>query len=280
MDSRYKRTVGFLHKSIKPLNQLRMLEDAIVIYRISRAPERRIFYIDVGNLPKTKAEQYVKDLMNRYRNRLVYDANTGEVRDDKKFMSMLEDYWLPRREGSRGTEITTLQGGQNLGELTDVIYFQKKVYRALSVPASRLDQDKQFMLGRSTEITRDEVRFTKFVHRLRTKFSELFFDILRKQLILKKVITADEWPEMKESIYFDFLKDNLFTELKNAELRKQQVEELGNIKPYIGKYYSHEWVRRNVLGFSESDIKEMDREIEKERNAGKIEPDNSQFGLA
>ena len=272
--------MGFLNKAIKPLNQLRMLEDAIVIYRISRAPERRIFYIDVGNLPKTKAEQYVKDLMNRYRNRLVYDANTGEVRDDKKFMSMLEDYWLPRREGSRGTEITTLQGGQNLGELTDVIYFQKKVYRALSVPASRLEQDKQFMLGRSTEITRDEVRFTKFVHRLRSKFSELFFDILRKQLILKKVISADEWPEMKESIYFDFLKDNLFTELKNAELRKQQVEELGNIKSYIGKYYSHEWVRRNVLGFSESDIKVMDREIEKERNAGKIEPDNSQFGLA
>ena len=222
MDSRYKRTVGFLNKAIKPLNQLRMLEDAIVIYRISRAPERRIFYIDVGNLPKTKAEQYVKDLMNRYRNRLVYDANTGEVRDDKKFMSMLEDYWLPRREGSRGTEITTLQGGQNLGELTDVIYFQKKVYRALSVPASRLEQDKQFMLGRSTEITRDEVRFTKFVHRLRSKFSELFFDILRKQLILKKVISADEWPEMKESIYFDFLKDNLFTELKKVAIIEVQ----------------------------------------------------------
>lgn len=280
MDSRYKRTVGFLHKATKPLNQLRMLEDAIVIYRISRAPERRIFYIDVGNLPKTKAEQYVKDLMNRYRNRLVYDAGTGEVRDDKKFMSMLEDYWLPRREGSKGTEITTLQGGANLGELTDVIYFQKKLYRSLCVPASRLEQDKSFHLGRSTEITRDEVRFTKFVHRLRTKFSELFFDILKKQLILKKVITADEWPSMKEAIYFDFLKDNLFTELKNAELRKQQVEELGNIKPYIGKYYSHEWVRKNILGFSEAEMKEMDREIEAERNAGKIEPDNAQFGLA
>jgi len=280
MDSRYKRTVGFLHKATKPLNQLRMLEDAIVIYRISRAPERRIFYIDVGNLPKTKAEQYVKDLMNRYRNRLVYDASTGEVRDDKKFMSMLEDYWLPRREGSKGTEITTLQGGANLGELTDVIYFQKKLYRSLCVPASRLEQDKSFHLGRSTEITRDEVRFTKFVHRLRTKFSELFFDILKKQLILKKVITADEWPSMKEAIYFDFLKDNLFTELKNAELRKQQVEELGNIKPYIGKYYSHEWVRKNILGFSEAEMKEMDREIEAERNAGKIEPDNAQFGLA
>ena len=279
MDSRYKRTVGFLHKAIKPLNQLRMLEDSIVIYRISRAPERRIFYIDVGNLPKTKAEQYVKDLMNRYRNRLVYDAATGEVRDDKKFMSMMEDYWLPRREGSRGTEITTLQGGQNLGELTDVIYFQKKLYRALSVPVSRLEQDKQFMLGRSTEITRDEVRFTKYIHRLRIKFSEFFFDVLRKQLILKKIISPDEWNEMKEAIYFDFLKDNLFTELKNAELRKQQVEEVGNIKPYIGKYYSHEWIRKNVLGFNEAEIKEMDKEIEKERNAGKIEPDTSQFGL-
>lgn len=280
MDSRYKRTVGFLHKSIKPLNQLRMLEDAIVIYRISRAPERRIFYIDVGNLPKTKAEQYVKDLMNRYRNRLVYDANTGEMRDDKKFMSMLEDYWLPRREGSKGTEITTLQGGSNLGELTDVIYFQKKLYRALSVPVSRLEQDKQFMLGRSTEITRDEVRFTKYIHRLRTKFSEMFYDILKKQLILKKIISSDEWPDIKEGIYFDFLKDNLFTELKNAELRKTQVEELGNIKPYIGKYYSHQWVRKNVLGFNESEITAMDREIEKERNQGKIEPDTTQFGLA
>ena len=269
MDSRYKRTVGFLHKAIKPLNQLRMLEDSIVIYRISRAPERRIFYIDVGNLPKTKAEQYVKDLMNRYRNRLVYDAATGEVRDDKKFMSMMEDYWLPRREGSRGTEITTLQGGQNLGELTDVIYFQKKLYRALSVPVSRLEQDKQFMLGRSTEITRDEVRFTKYIHRLRIKFSEFFFDVLKKQLILKKIISPDEWNEMKEAIYFDFLKDNLFTE----------VEEVGNIKPYIGKYYSHEWLRKNVLGFNEAEIKEMDKEIEKERNAGKIEPDTSQFGL-
>ena len=280
MDSRYKRTVGFLHKSIKPLNQLRMLEDAIVIYRISRAPERRIFYIDVGNLPKTKAEQYVKDLMNRYRNRLVYDANTGEMRDDKKFMSMLEDYWLPRREGSKGTEITTLQGGSNLGELTDVIYFQKKLYRALSVPVSRLEQDKQFMLGRSTEITRDEVRFTKYIHRLRTKFSEMFYDILKKQLILKKIISSDEWLDIKEGIYFDFLKDNLFTELKNAELRKTQVEELGNIKPYIGKYYSHQWVRKNVLGFNESEITAMDREIEKERNQGKIEPDTTQFGLA
>lgn len=279
MDSRYKRTVGFLHKAIKPLNQLRMLEDSIVIYRISRAPERRIFYIDVGNLPKTKAEQYVKDLMNRYRNRLVYDAATGEVRDDRKFMSMLEDFWLPRREGSKGTEITTLQGGQNLGELTDVVYFQKKLYRALSVPVSRLEQDKQFVLGRSTEITRDEVRFTKYIHRLRTKFCEFFFDVLRKQLILKKVITPDEWNEMKEAIYFDFLKDNLFTELKNQELRKQQIEELGNIKPYIGKYYSHGWVRRNVLGFNEAEMKAMDKEIERERNAGMIEPDNSQFGL-
>jgi hypothetical protein len=280
MDSRYKRIVGFLHKAIKPLNQLRMLEDSVVIYRISRAPERRIFYIDVGNLPKTKAEQYVKGLMNQYRNRLVYDAATGEMRDDRKFMSMLEDYWLPRREGSRGTEITTLQGGANLGELTDVVYFQKKLYRALSVPVSRLEQDKQFMLGRSTEITRDEVRFSKFIHRLRTRFCELFYDLLKKQLILKKIITQDDWANFREAIYFDFVKDNLFTELKNAEVRERQVAELGNIKPYIGKYYSHDWVRKNVLGQSESEIRDMDRQIERERNAGKIEADTTQFGLA
>ena len=279
MDSRYKRVVGFLHKAIKPLNQLRMLEDSVVIYRISRAPERRIFYIDVGNLPKTKAEAYVKGLMNQYRNRLGYDANTGEMRDDRKFMSMLEDYWLPRREGSKGTEITTLQGGSNLGELTDIIYFQKKLYRALSVPSGRLEQDKQFMLGRSTEITRDEVRFSKFIHRVRTRFSELFFDLLKKQLVLKKIITLDDWADLRESIYFDFLKDNLFAELKNAELRKGQLEELGNIKPYIGKYYSHAWVRTQVLGQSEAESKEMDRQIEKERNLGKIEADTTQFGL-
>jgi hypothetical protein len=279
MDSRYKRVVGFLHKAIKPLNQLRMLEDSVVIYRISRAPERRIFYIDVGNLPKTKAEAYVKGLMNQYRNRLVYDANTGEMRDDRKFMSMLEDYWLPRREGSKGTEITTLQGGANLGELTDIIYFQKKLYRALSVPSGRLEQDKQFMLGRSTEITRDEVRFSKFIHRVRTRFSELFFDLLKKQLVLKKIITLDDWADLRESIYFDFLKDNLFAELKNAELRKGQIEELGNIKSYIGKYYSHAWVRTQVLGQSEAESKDMDRQIEQERNQGKIEADTSQFGL-
>jgi hypothetical protein len=271
MDTRYKRTVGFVHKAIKPLNQLRMLEDAVVIYRISRAPERRIFYIDVGNLPKTKAEQYVKDLMGKYRNRLVYDASTGEIRDDKKFMSMLEDYWLPRREGSKGTEITTLSGGANLGELTDIVYFQKKLYRALSVPPSRLDQDKQFMLGRSTEITRDEVRFSKFVHRLRTKFSELFYDLLKKQLILKKIIAPEEWPDIREQVYFDFLKDNVFTELKNTEIRARQLEELGNIKQYIGKYYSHLWVQKNVLNFTEDEISAMNRQIEKERNAGMID---------
>jgi hypothetical protein len=202
------------------------------------------------------------------------------MRDDRKFMSMLEDYWLPRREGSRGTEITTLQGGANLGELSDVVYFQKKLYRALSVPVSRLEQDKQFMLGRSTEITRDEVRFSKFIHRLRTRFSELFFDLLKKQLVLKKVITQDDWLDMREAISFDFIKDNLFTELKNSEVRRGQIEELGNIKPYIGKYYSHEWVRRNILSQTESEIRDMDRQIEKERNAGKIEADTTQFGLA
>ena len=278
-DTRYRRTVGYLHKAIKPLNQLRMMEDSVVIYRISRAPERRIFYIDVGNLPKTKAEQYLKDLMNRYRNKLVYDASTGEIRDDRKFLSMIEDYWLPRKEGGKGTEIQTLSGAQNLGELTDVMYFQKKLYKALNVPSSRLEQDKGFQLGRAAEINRDELKFSKFVNRLRAKFNELFLDLLRKQLILKEIIKPDEWANFKEHIFFDYLKDSHFTELKNAELRRGQYEELNNVEKYIGKYFSHHYVRTQILGLSENEMVEMDRQIKKERNLGMYPPDNSSFGL-
>jgi len=278
-DSRYRRTVGNLHKAIKPLNQLRMMEDAVVIYRISRAPERRIFYIDVGSLPKTKAEQYVKDIMGKYRNKLVYDANTGEIRDDRKFMSMLEDYWLPRREGSKGTEISTLSGAQNLGELQDVVYFQKKLYKALNVPVSRLEQDKGFQLGRAAEISRDELKFNKFVIRLRNKFSELFYDLLRKQLIMKNIIKPDDWSGIKECIFFDFLKDSHFVELKNQELRKGMYDELSQVEKYIGKYYSHYWIRTQVLGMSEAQIKEMDKQIQTERNSGLYAPDNTVFGL-
>jgi hypothetical protein len=267
-DSRYRRTVGFMHKAIKPLNQLRMMEDAVVIYRISRAPERRIFYIDVGNLPKTKAEAYVKDIMNRYRNKLVYDAQTGEIRDDRKFMSMLEDYWLPRREGSKGTEISTLSGAQNLGELADIVYFQKKLYRALNVPVSRLEQDKGIALGRSSEINRDELKFSKFITRLRSKFNELIFDLLRKQILLKKIITQDEWSAIKEVMFLDYLKDSYYVETKNAELRKQRSAELNDLEKYIGKYYSHYWIRTQVLNMTEGEIREMDEQMTKERNLG------------
>jgi hypothetical protein len=267
-DSRYRRTVGFMHKAIKPLNQLRMMEDAVVIYRISRAPERRIFYIDVGNLPKTKAEAYVKDIMNRYRNKLVYDAQTGEIRDDRKFMSMLEDYWLPRREGSKGTEITTLSGAQNLGELADIIYFQKKLYHALNVPISRLQQDKGISLGRSSEINRDELKFSKFITRLRSKFNELILDILRKQVLLKNIITPDDWNGIKEVLFLDYLKDSYYVETKNAELRKQRSGELNELEKYIGKYYSHYWIRSQVLGMTEGEMKEMDKQMTEERNKG------------
>ena len=267
-DSRYRRTVGFMHKAIKPLNQLRMMEDAVVIYRISRAPERRIFYIDVGNLPKTKAEAYVKDIMNRYRNKLVYDAQTGEIRDDRKFMSMLEDYWLPRREGSKGTEITTLSGAQNLGELADIIYFQKKLYHALNVPVSRLQQDKGISLGRSSEINRDELKFSKFITRLRSKFNELILDILRKQVLLKNIITPDDWNSIKEVLFLDYLKDSYYVETKNAELRKQRSGELNELEKYIGKYYSHYWIRSQVLGMTEGEMREMDKQMTEERNKG------------
>ena len=261
----HKGTVlSYLNKAIKPVNQLRMIEDAVVIYRISRAPERRIFYIDVGNLPKIKAEQYLRDVMNRYRNKLVYDASTGEIRDDRNQMSMLEDFWLPRREGGRGTEITTLPGGSNLGEIDDITYFQRKLYRSLNVPISRLEAEQNFSLGRSTEITRDELKFTKFVARLRKKFSVIFTDMLRTQLVLKGVIADEEWKDMKEHIQYDFLQDNNFTELKNAELMKERLEMWGQVESYVGQYFSKSWVKKNVLKFTDEEIEEMDNEMEQE----------------
>ena len=261
----HKGTVlSYLNKAIKPVNQLRMIEDAVVIYRISRAPERRIFYIDVGNLPKIKAELYLRDVMNRYRNKLVYDASTGEIRDDRNQMSMLEDFWLPRREGGRGTEITTLPGGSNLGEIDDITYFQRKLYRSLNVPISRLEAESQFSLGRSTEITRDELKFTKFVARLRKKFSVIFTDMLRTQLVLKGVIADEEWKDMKEHIQYDFLQDNNFTELKNAELMRERLEMLGQVESYVGQYFSKSWVKKNVLKLTDEEIEEMDTEMSQE----------------
>ena len=269
MDSRRAVVLSYLHKAIKPLNQLRMIEDATVIYRISRAPERRIFYIDVGNLPKLKAEQYLRDIMVKYKNKLVYDANTGEVRDDRKFLSMMEDFWLPRREGGKGTEITTLPGGQNLGELEDVKYFEKKLYKSLNVPVSRLDPNSSgFSLGRVGEITRDELKFSKFVGRLRSKFSDLFDQCLRAQCVLKGICTAEEWNEFKEHIHYNFIKDNNFTELKEAELMQQRLTLLGAVDPYTGRYFSQAWIQRNVLRLNDDEIKVMQDEIEEEKEAG------------
>jgi hypothetical protein len=265
---------SYLHKAIKPVNQLRMIEDAVVIYRISRAPERRIFYIDVGNLPKAKAEQYLKDIMNRYRNKLVYDASSGEVKDDRNKMSMLEDFWLPRREGGRGTEITTLPGGQNLGELEDIKYFQSKLYRSLNIPVSRMESEQGFSLGRSTEITRDEVKFTKFVQKLRKKFSTIFLDVLRVQLILKGIITPEDWEDMKELVMFDWIVDNHFSELRDQEVLGDRIEKLDMLSDYIGKYYSNAWVRRNVLQQSEQEIMELDAQIEKEKKDGPDDEDS------
>jgi len=278
-DTRNKRIVGYLHKAIKSLNQLRMMEDAVVIYRISRAPERRIFYVDVGNLPKQKAEQYLRDLMNKHRNKLVYDANTGEIRDDKRFMTMLEDYWMPRREGGKGTEISTLPGGQNLSEMEDVKYFQKKLYKSLNVPASRLESENGFTLGRSTEITRDEVKFAKFVSRLRTKFSEVFYDLLGKQVVLREIMSRDEWEEIRPDVHFDFKKDTYFSELKEAELRKDKVDELMNLTQYVGKFFSYAWIRKNVLKLTDEEIEKMNNEIEEERKQGLIPQDQSEYGL-
>ena len=266
--------LSYLHKAIKALNQLRMIEDSLVIYRLSRAPERRIFYIDVGNLPKVKAEQYLKEVMSRYRNKLVYDANTGEVRDDRKFMSMMEDFWLPRREGGRGTEITTLPGGQNLGELTDIEYFQKKLYRALGVPESRIASDGGFNLGRSSEILRDELKFAKFVGRLRKRFGNLFSNLLKTQLILKNIITPEDWDSLSDHIQYDFLYDNQFAELKESELMNERLGTLATIEPYIGKYYSNHYVRTKVLRQSDTEIEEQDELIKKEIADGTI-PDPS-----
>ena len=268
-------TLSYLHKAIKSLNQLRMIEDSLVIYRLSRAPERRIFYIDVGNLPKVKAEQYLRDVMMRYRNKLVYDANTGEIRDDKKMMSMMEDFWLPRREGGRGTEITTLPGGQNLGEITDIEYFKKKLYRSLNVPPSRMDGEGGFNLGRSSEILRDEVKFSKFVGRLRKRFSYMFNDMLKTQLILKNIITPEDWETMDEHIQYDFLYDNHFAELKDAELLNERLNMVQVAEPYIGKYFSQDYVRRKILRQTDIEIIEQDSMIKKEIQKGII-PDPSQ----
>ena len=270
-DLNKRMTMSFLHKAIKSLNQLRMIEDALVIYRLSRAPERRIFYIDVGNLPKIKAEQYLRDVMARYRNKLVYDSNTGEMRDDKKHMSMLEDFWLPRREGGRGTEITTLPGGQNLGELKDVEYFRKKLYNSLNLPPSRLtDDNKGFNLGKTTEVLRDELKFTKFIGRLRKRFSELFQDILKTQLILKGVIAPDDWDDMKEHIQYDFLFDNHFNELKEIEMQNQRMLTVTQMDPFVGKYFSIEYVRRNVLQQKDKEYKEIEQQMNKEIELGMV----------
>ena len=267
--------LSYLHKAIKALNQLRMIEDSLVIYRLSRAPERRIFYIDVGNLPKVKAEQYLRDVMNRYRNKQVYNAQTGEIRDDRKFMSMMEDFWLPRREGGRGTEITTLPGGQNLGELSDIEYFQKKLYRALGVPESRIASDGGFNLGRSSEILRDELKFTKFVGRLRKRFANLFSDMLKTQLILKNIITPEDWEKISDHIQYDFLYDNQFAELKESELMNERLGTLASIEPYIGKYYSVDYVRRKILRQTDTEIKEIDEQIEQEIADGIIPDPNA-----
>ena len=270
---RNKQTIlSWLHKAIKVLNQLRMIEDSLVIYRMSRAPERRIFYIDVGNLPKIKAEQYLRDVMTRYRNKMVYDANTGEIRDDKKMMAMLEDFWLPRREGGRGTEITTLPGGQNLGELTDIEYFQKKLYRALGVPDSRLASSGGFNLGRSSEILRDELKFTKFVGRLRKRFSYLFHDLLKTQLILKNIVTPEDWDILSEHIQYDYVYDNHFSELKEAELIQNRLNVLAIAEPYVGKYFSVDYIRRTILKQTDSEIVEIDEQIVLEKESGIIPP--------
>jgi len=265
-------TLSYLHKAIKSINQLRMIEDSLVIYRLSRAPERRIFYIDVGNLPKVKAEQYLRDVMMRYRNKLVYDANTGEIRDDKKYMAMLEDFWLPRREGGRGTEITTLPGGQNLGEITDIEYFKKKLYRSLNVPPSRMDGEGGFNLGRSSEILRDELKFTKFVGRLRKRFSRMFHDMLKTQLILKNIVTPEDWDIMSDHIQYDFLYDNHFSELKETELFNERINVAATAEPYIGRYYSQDYIRRKILRQTDIEIKEQDQ-LMKQEIADGIVPD-------
>ena len=264
LDENRKKVVSHLHKSIKPINQLRMMEDSLVIYRLARAPERRIFYIDVGNLPKGKAEEYMKNIMTKYRNKLVYDANSGELRDDRKHMSMLEDFWLPRREGGRGTEISTLPGGENLGQIDDIIYFQKRLYRSLNVPINRLEQEAQFSLGRSTEISRDEVKFQKFIDRLRNKFAHLFLGILKKHLLLKNIITQEDWDTWKNDIRVEYSRDNYFSELKESELFKERIQTLDMINQYVGEYFTKDWVMKNILKLSEEDMKELEQEVDDE----------------
>jgi hypothetical protein len=268
LDNRGGMVYSHLHKAIKPLNQLRMLEDAVVIYRLARAPERRIFYIDVGNLPKMKAEQYLRDMMVKHKNKLTYDATTGEVRDDRKFMTMLEDFWLPRREGGRGTEITTLPGGQNLGEMEDVDYFRRKLYKSLNVPTARMEQENQFQLGRASEITRDELKFNKFIKRLRNRFAMLFDELLEIHLALKGVTTRKEWQQMKQDIYYDFMEDNHFTELKDTEIMTERLRLLGDIDSYVGKYFSEQWVRTNVLRLTEDEVETIQTQIDQESGGG------------
>ena len=274
LDTSKKRVMSYLQKAIKPVNQLRMMEDSLVIYRLARAPERRIFYIDVGNLPKGKAEQHLKDIMSRYRNKIVYDANSGEIKDDRKHMSMLEDFWLPRREGGRGTEISTLPGGENLGQIDDIIYFQKKLYRSLNVPLNRLEQESQFSLGRSTEINRDEVKFQKFIDRLRKKFGHLFIGILKKQLLLKGVCTEQDWESWKNEIQIDYTRDNHFAELKDSELLRERLATMDQIASYVGEYFSREWVMKNVMMFNDDDIEEMAKQVEAENAKGGDEEDD------
>jgi len=270
------KSIGHLHKAIKLINQLRFMEDSLVVYRVSRAPERRIFYIDVGNLPKGKAEEYVQSVVSRYRNKLVYDASTGEITDDRKHMSMLEDFYLPRREGGRGTEITTLGGGENLGQIEDVVFFQRKLYRSLNVPISRLEQDTGFALGRATEVSRDEVKFQKFVDKIHKRFSQIFIEALKVQLILKGVIEPKDWPNIEESINVDFVEDNYFAELKEFEILRERLEMLQLVEEQIGQYYSREWVRRNILHQSDEDIETIDDQIEKEKDSGDIDDEDEE----
>ena len=277
IDGNTKRVVGYLQKAIRPLNMLRQIEDAVVIYRISRAPERRIFYIDVGNLPKNKAEQYLRDIMNRYRNKLTYDANTGEIKDSRDHMHMLEDFWLPRREGGRGTEISTLDGGQNLGEMEDVEYLLKKVYRSLNVPVSRMEPDSGFNMGRSAEITRDEVKFFKFIEKLRGKFSELFLQLLKTQLILKGIMTEEDWNLISPDVRFKFNQDSYFSELKQVEIMKDRLDILSQMEEYIGKYYSSKWIRKNILHQSEEEIRMIDSQIKQEAEQQPEEPEEEEY---
>jgi hypothetical protein len=258
--------LSYLHKAIKALNQLRTLEDALVIYRIARAPERRVWYIDVGNLPKMKAEQYIRDMMVKHKNRLIYDADSGNIRDDRKFMTMLEDFWLPRREGGKGTEITTLPAGQNLGEIEDVRYFQKKMFKALNVPFARMESEGAFMMGRASEITRDEIKFSKFIDRLRLKFSALFLRALEKQLLLKGIITQDDWTQIAQKIKFDYSRDNYYTELKDAEIVQNRVGVLNQVQPFIGRFYSNRWVQQNILHLTDEEIEDMRKEILEEQS--------------